>query len=313
MRLLEESGLLERLRRIDARDATLDELSLVHDRRYVEAVKRVADDGGGWVDPDTLIMSRSYDAAARASGGALAALDGILDGRIRSAFCLLRPPGHHAEPAQAMGFCIFNSVAIAAATARTTHGLDRIAIVDFDVHHGNGTQDMFYADRSVLYVSTHQFPFYPGTGAAAETGAGVGQGYNINVPLRAGCGDQTYARVFQEIVMPALDRFAPQLIVVSAGYDAHFADPLAGQQLSVDGYGRLVSTIAASADRWCEGRILFALEGGYDLVALHWCIRRTLETVLGTAPTPDPLGTVDAPPPASLEALIAEVKRLHDL
>src|SRR5439155_1819189 len=172
MRLLEESGLLEGLHRIDARDATGDELSLVHDRRYVEVVKRVAFEGGGWVDPDTPIMSRSYDAAARAAGGVIAAFEAILEERVQAAFCLVRPPGHHAEPAQAMGFCIFNSIAIAAALARSAYGLDRVAIVDFDVHHGNGTQDAFYDDPSVLYISTHQYPFYPGTGAASETGAG---------------------------------------------------------------------------------------------------------------------------------------------
>src|SRR5205823_6457563 len=176
------------------------------------------------------------DAAARAAGGALAGLEAILDGRVESAFCLLRPPGHHAEPAQAMGFCIFNSVAIAAAAARRAHELDRVAIVDFDVHHGNGTQDAF---------------------------------------------------------------------------DAHFADPLAGQQLSVDGFGALLSMLASSADRSCGGRMLLALEGGYDLVALPWCIRRTLETLLRFPPTPDPLGKVGAPQRASLDSLIRQMKRLH--
>ena len=212
-----------------------------------------------------------------------------------------------------MGFCIFNSVAIAAAAARRAHEIDRVAIVDFDVHHGNGTQDAFYADPSVLYVSTHQYPFYPGTGAATEIGAGAGEGYNINIPLPAGCGDQAYGRAFREIVVPALDRFEPQLILVSAGFDAHFADPLAGQQLSVDGFGALLSMLASSADRSCGGRMLLALEGGYDLVALPWCIRRTLETLLRFPPTPDPLGKVDAPQRASLDSLIRQMKRLHDL
>jgi acetoin utilization deacetylase AcuC-like enzyme len=313
MGLLEESGLLEGVHQIEARDATVDELSLVHDRRYVEAVKRVADEGGGWVDPDTLIMSRSYAVATRASGGVVTALDAIVEGTVQAAFCLVRPPGHHAERAQAMGFCIFNSVAIAAVVARGAYGLERVAIVDFDVHHGNGTQDAFYDDPSVLYISTHQYPFYPGTGAASETGRGDGQGYNVNVPLPAGCGDEAYQRVFEQIVAPALDRFAPQLIIVSAGFDAHFADPLAGEQLSVEGYGRLVSMIASMADRLCHGRMLFALEGGYDLVALPWCVRRTLETLLLLPLTPDPLGTVEAPVPASVGALITEVKRLHRL
>jgi acetoin utilization deacetylase AcuC-like enzyme len=174
MALLESSGVLARLARIDAREATPAELALAHDARYVAAVERVARDGGGWADPDTLITPRSYDVAARAVGGTLAAVDAVIRGDVASAFCLVRPPGHHATPDQAMGFCIFNHVAVAAQYARTAHGLERVAIVDFDVHHGNGTQDVFYADPAVLYISTHEYPFYPGTGAAHETGTGDG-------------------------------------------------------------------------------------------------------------------------------------------
>ncbi len=313
MSLLEESGVIRGLSRIEARDATPEELALVHDARYVDSVRRVAERGGGWVDPDTLITPRSYDVAACVVGGTLAALERVLARGVDSAFCLVRPPGHHATPVQAMGFCLFNHVAIAAACARSRHGVERVAVVDIDVHHGNGTQDAFYDDPSVLYVSTHEYPFYPGTGAATETGSGAGRGHTINIPMPAGCGDSAYQRAYREIVEPALRRYRPELVLVSAGYDAHFADPLADQRLSVDGYGVLVSMVKAAAEELCDGRLLVALEGGYDLVALPWCVRRTIEVLLGEPPTPDPLGTIPAATPASFGETLQEVKDLHGL
>ncbi len=312
--LLAASGILGRLRRIDARAATSDELALVHDARYVAALARAAAAGGGWADPDTRITSRSYDVAAHAVGGTLEALAAVLKGDAETAFCLVRPPGHHATPIQAMGFCLFNHIAIAAAAARRRHGVERVAVVDFDVHHGNGTQGAFYADPSVLYISTHQYPYYPGSGAATETGAGAGRGATINIPLPAGCGDDAYARVFDEIVAPALDRFQPGLMLVSAGFDAHFADELADERLSVDGYGALVARLIEAANRLCDGRLLLALEGGYDLVALPWCVRRTLELLLRDTPSPDPLGLpAHALAASELGPLIEEVRQRHAL
>ena len=313
MALLEESGLLAKLVRIAARDAAPAELALVHDPAYVAAVERAAEQGGGWVDPDTLITPRSYDVAARVVGSTLAALDAVMAGDVESAFCLVRPPGHHATPDQAMGFCLFNHVAIAAAYARATHGLDRVAIVDFDVHHGNGTQDAFYDDPAVLYVSTHEYPFYPGTGAARDIGAGAGRGCNINIPMPHGCGDEAYRRAFADVVLPALRRYEPQLLLVSAGYDAHFADDIAGEQLSVDGYGALVAMLKDAAMELCGRRLLLALEGGYHLVALPWAIRRTIEVLHGAPPTPDPLGAISVDTPPAFESMLAEVKALHDL
>jgi acetoin utilization deacetylase AcuC-like enzyme len=311
--LLDECGLLARLARIDARDATPDDLALVHDPRYVAAVHQAALDGGGWADPDTLITPRSYDVAARVVGGTMAAVDAVLAGDVASAFCLVRPPGHHATPAQAMGFCLFNHVAVAAQHARRRHGLERVAIVDFDVHHGNGTQDAFYADPAVLYVSTHEFPFYPGTGPASETGAGPGRGANINIPMPPGSGDAEHRRAFAEIVVPATRRFHPQLVLVSAGYDAHHADDIADQRLSVDGYGALVSMIVDAAAELCDGRVVFALEGGYHLVALPWCVRRTIELLLGDAPAPDPIGPAAPRTPPAFAEILAQVKALHGL
>ena len=314
MELLQASGLLEQLARIEARDATPEELALVHDARYIAAIRRVADEGGGWVDPDTLITPRSYDVAARVVGGTLAAADAIMRGDVTSAFCLVRPPGHHATPVQAMGFCLFNHLAIAARYLRERHGLARVAIVDFDVHHGNGTQDAFYGDASVLYVSTHEYPFYPGTGAAEEVGEGAGSGYNVNIPMPHHCGDREYARAFDEVVAPVVRRFRPDAILVSAGYDAHFADEIAYERLSVDGYGALVSKTNALAAELCRGRVLYALEGGYHLTALPWSVRRTLELLLGRDGTPDPVGlALAAPEPDGFDAALESVKRLHGL
>lgn len=313
MALLEACGLLAKLTRIPARDASPDEVALVHDPAYVAALRQAAEEGGGWVDPDTLITPRSYDVAMRVVGGALAALDAVMARDVTSAFCLVRPPGHHATRDQAMGFCLLNHVAVAAAYARRTYGLERVAIVDYDVHHGNGTQDAFYDDPGVLYVSTHEYPFYPGTGPTHEIGAGAGRGFNINIPMPHRSGDTEHRRAFDEVVMPALRRYRPQLIVVSAGYDAHFADDIAGQQLSVDGYGALASIVRDAAAELCDGRLLVALEGGYHLVALPWCVRRTIEMLRGDTPTPDPLGTVAPSTPQGFAAMLAEVKSLHAL
>jgi acetoin utilization deacetylase AcuC-like enzyme len=311
--LLASSGLLARLTPITARDAAPAELALVHDPRYVDAIRQAARNGGGWADPDTLITPRSYDVAARVVGGTLAAVDAVLSGGVANAFCLVRPPGHHAGPSQAMGFCLFNHIAVAARYAQRTHGLDRVAIVDYDVHHGNGTQDTFYDDASVLYVSTHEYPFYPGTGAADETGAGPGVGANINIPMPHYAGDSEHRRAFEDIVLPALRRFRPQLILVSAGYDAHFADELAYQELSVDGYGALVSMLLEAAGDLFDGRIVFALEGGYHLTALPWSIRRTLELMRGDTPTPDPLGRPAPHATEDIAPTLATLRRLHNL
>jgi acetoin utilization deacetylase AcuC-like enzyme len=313
MALLDEAGLIDRLRRIDARDATAGELALVHDPAYVAELERVARAGGGWADPDTMIMARSFDVAVRVVGGTLAAVDGVVAGDVASAFCLVRPPGHHSSARRAMGFCLLNHVSVAAAYARARHGIERVAIVDFDVHHGNGTQDAFYAEPGVLYVSTHEYPFYPGTGAASETGAAAGRGHTINIPMPHRSGDAEHRRAFEEVVVPALRRYRPELVLVSAGFDAHFADDIAGQMLSVDGYGALVSMIKAAAGELCGGRVVVALEGGYHLVALPWCVRRTIELLLGDAPTPDPLGVAEGHGARGFGEMLARVKAVHGL
>ena len=311
--LLEQCGLRDRLERIEPRDATDEELAWVHGPNYLDTLRRSCAQGGGWLDPDTYVRPGSCDAAWRAAGACLAATEAVLSGRVDSAFCAVRPPGHHARPQGGMGFCLLNNVAVAAQYARRRHSLERVAIVDIDVHHGNGTQDAFYADPNVLYLSTHQAPFYPGTGQVEETGAGEGAGANVNIPMPAGCGDAEYRAAFEQVVEPLVRRFRPQLILVSCGFDAHFADPLAGMALSVAGYGELATRLRTLAEELCEGRLVFVLEGGYDPTAISWGVRTVLEVLLGETPTPDPLGTPPDEPFLDIDGLLAEVRRVHGL
>ncbi len=310
---LEQSGLSARLRSLTARDATTDELAFVHDHDYVELVRRTAGHGRIRLDVDTVVSSRSYDAALRAAGGCLVAVDAVMAGEVESAFCLVRPPGHHATPHRAMGFCLFNNVAIAVEHARRSHGLRRVAVVDFDVHHGNGTQEAFYADPDVLYFSTHEYPFYPGSGHWRETGEGAGEGATVNVPLPAGSGDAVFRRIWEALLTPILRRFEPELVVVSAGYDGHFADGFADLALSTPGYADLVTGLRDLARELCGGRLVLALEGGYDRGTLAWSIRSCLEVLLDEVPTPDPLGRHDQAPPAGVDRLLSAVAEAHGL
>ena len=261
-----EAGLQQRMRAVPPRPARRVELERVHTARHVDRVEATR---GSTVrfDPDTLAGPSSADAALLAAGAVVDAVDRVLDGDLDRAFCLVRPPGHHAERERAMGFCLFNNVAVAAAHA-LARGLVRVAVVDFDVHHGNGTQDAFYADPRVLYVSSHAYPFYPGTGALSETGTGPGRGFNVNLPMPAGLGDADYARVYREVVAPIGHAFDPELVLVSAGFDAHANDPLADMHLSHRGYRELAQVCVEMAGGAARGRTVVALEGGYDLRAL---------------------------------------------
>ena len=265
------------LRTVPARDATDEELRRVHRPEHVALVAATARRDRFAFDADTPVCARSFAAARRAAGGALALVDSVMGGEIANGFAFVRPPGHHAEPDRAMGFCLFNNVAVAAAHLRAAHGLERVAIVDWDVHHGNGTQDAFYADPGVLFVSSHQYPFYPGTGAVTEVGRGEGEGYTLNLPFPGGYGDAEYVEAFVDIVEPVLRRFAPQFVLVSAGFDAHRLDPLAGMEVTEQGFAKLARVLLRTAHDVCGDRVALLLEGGYDLQALA----RSVAAVLG--------------------------------
>jgi acetoin utilization deacetylase AcuC-like enzyme len=262
---------------IDARQATMQELIGVHTPEHVERVEVTAHVPRYAFDADTPVSPRSFEAACRAAGGVLALVDAVMAGRIDNGFAFVRPPGHHAERDRAMGFCLFNNVAIAAAHLRATHGLERVLVVDWDVHHGNGTQHAFYADPSVLFVSSHQYPFYPGTGAAREVGAGEGEGFTLNLPFPAGYGDAQYVQAFVEVVEPVARRFDPQFVLVSAGFDAHRRDPLAGMNVTEAGFAQLARLLLQIARDVCRNRLVAVLEGGYDFEALA----RSVGAVLG--------------------------------
>jgi acetoin utilization deacetylase AcuC-like enzyme len=281
MQLLGESGLLEKLVELPATPVPAEHLLAVHHQHYVDHAIDVARQGGGNLDPDTYLNDRSYQVALLAAGGVLNLVDAVLDGGTDNGFALVRPPGHHALPGRGMGFCIFNNVAIAAQYALQQKGLSRILIADFDLHHGNGTQEIFYSSDQVMYFSTHQYPFYPGTGHWSEIGEGRGEGFTANVPLPGGVGNEGYESIFDELLYPLAERYQPQLLLVSAGYDAHWSDPLGMMQLSAAGYGYLAGVLKEMADQLCDGHLVFTLEGGYDLQALSNSILATLQALLG--------------------------------
>ncbi|MCU1383659.1 MAG: hypothetical protein JWL71_2356 [Acidobacteria bacterium] len=248
------------------RAATTEQLARVHDEAYLRRIAATAGKASQ-LDPDTYTSPESHDVALLAAGAAIDAVERVMGGSHRAAVAMVRPPGHHAERDRAMGFCLYNNVAVAAAHARA-QGAARVAIVDYDVHHGNGTQHIFDADPHVLYVSTHQFPYYPGTGAADEIGRGAGRGFTVNVPLEVGACDEDYQTVFARIVLPVLRQFGPDLIVVSAGFDAHERDPLGGMRLSTGAFAAMTRELRLVADECCRGRIVSVTEGGYNLQAL---------------------------------------------
>src|SRR5687767_5642148 len=266
------------------RPATHTELQRVHSDRHLSTVDKTAGRAVS-LDPDTYTSPESRDVALLAAGAAIGGVDAIVQSRATRVMALVRPPGHHAERDRAMGFCFYNNVAAAAAHALTL-GMERVAIMDYDVHHGNGTQWIFYEDPRVLYVSTHQYPFYPGTGAADDVGRGKGAGFTFNVPLEAGSTDGDYAEVFSSLVLPVIDQFRPELLLISAGYDAHENDPLARMRVSTAGYAGLTKSLCDVADRHCHGRVVAVTEGGYDLTALKGCLESTLAVLDGATLRP---------------------------
>ena len=275
---LRAAGLEARGQLVPVRPAREDELGLVHTSGFIADMSRHVPGKAGWLDADTYFGPESWDAALAAAGSAIDLTGAVLDGQFRRGLALIRPPGHHAEADRAMGFCLFNNVAVAAASARA-RGAARVAVVDWDVHHGNGTQNIFYADPSVMYLSVHQYPFYPGTGAADEIGEGKGRGTTINVGLAAGCGDADLLATFDRVFVPALIEFEPELVLISAGFDAHRADPLAGLRVTEAGYRAMSERLCRVADRVAGGRVVALLEGGYDLGALGRSLVEVLEVL----------------------------------
>jgi len=275
---LKETGMLEKLELVEPKSARIEEIRYIHHEDYIEKARRYSDLEMP-LDPDTVLSRDSYEVALLAAGGAITSVDSVIDA-FDSSFALVRPPGHHATPTGGMGFCIFNNIAIAARHAQK-RGKKRVLIVDWDVHHGNGTQDAFYDDPSVLYFSTHQYPHYPGTGWLDETGTGDGEGYNINVPLPAGTDDSGFIAAFEEILVPAAHKFRPDIVLISAGFDACNNDGLAGMRMSVEGFSVLATIVKSIAKENCGGKVAAVLEGGYDLDLLALSVAAVLDVFMG--------------------------------
>ena len=289
---------------LEPRAASDEELTRVHDAEYVGLVRETAG-RAVMLDADTFTSPDSFEVARLAAGAGVAAVEHVLQGDDARALALVRPPGHHAERNRAMGFCLFNTIAVAAAHARA-QGLTRVAILDYDVHHGNGTQWSFYGDPAVLFVSSHQYPYYPGTGGANEIGSGTGAGFTVNLPLAAGAADADYEYLYAQIAWPILRQFRPELILLSAGFDAYQDDPLGGMRVTAEGFERLTAALVEVARQTCRGRVVAVVEGGYDLDGLGHCLRAAIRALRG-----DGSSGGDAPAPTSRAMATLEAVRPH--
>lgn len=300
---LANAGLLAELEQREAAPIAPEQLQRIHHPELLAALDALRPAQGlAQVDPDTSLGPRSLLAAALAAGAVADAVHAVLAGETQRAFCAVRPPGHHAEADAAMGFCLYNSVALGTQLALDA-GLERVAILDFDVHHGNGTQDVFYRDPSVLFVSLHQYPLYPMSGRLEETGAGPGLGFTCNLPLPPGAGDDSYRQAMERIVTPLAEQFRPDLILVSAGFDGHWQDPLSHMNLTLSGYDYLLRCLMALARTACAQRLVVALEGGYEPEVLRCAVHNTLQTLMGRAQFQDPFGASGVPDVAVDDAL----------
>jgi acetoin utilization deacetylase AcuC-like enzyme len=300
----------DRLERLAPRAATDDEILRVHGRDHLALVAEAASRAPTHLDADTYVSPASFEVARLAAGAVVDLARGVARGAIGSGLAAVRPPGHHAEAGRAMGFCLFNNVAIAARALQQEEGIERILILDWDVHHGNGTQHTFEEDPSVLYVSTHQFPYYPGTGDFGEIGRGKGEGATLNVPLPAGCGDTEYVGAFQRILVPAARAFRPEIVLVSCGFDAHADDPLAAMRVSADGYRAMAVIVRALAEDLCAGRLALVLEGGYALGGLREGTAAVLDVLL-EEDAPEPPPTPDLETNSILDQVVTRVAGAH--
>jgi len=308
--MLEGPDMKDQFLYVPVRKAEMDELTYIHVPGYVNLVASTAGKEFSRLDLDTTTSSGSYEAALLAAGGLCQAISMVVSGELENAFALVRPPGHHAEADRGMGFCLFNNVAIGARYAQESHNLERILIIDWDLHHGNGTQHSFEQDPSVLYFSTHQYPYYPGTGANNEVGIGEGEGFTVNVPLGMGYGDGGYAGIFEKILKPIALEFNPDLILVSAGFDIHENDPLGGMRVTPQGFAALTSSIMNIAEACCDRKVVFTLEGGYDLNGLRDSVKAVLKEMAGLSMT-DHEGIASQANQERLEQAVNRVIKIH--
>ncbi len=312
MSSLESKNLLEKMIDIKSRKAEIDEIAECHTQSYIDYVKEFCEKGGGYFDPDTYSNSYSFNAAQVAIGTSIDLTKAVVTGELKNGFALLRPPGHHALASRSMGFCLFGNISIAAKLSLNQSGIEKVAIVDFDVHHGNGTQALVGDDPKILFISSHQYPFYPGTGSINEIGTGKAENTILNIPLEVGVGDAEFKIIYEEIIIPSLIRFQPDLILVSAGYDAHKDDPLANLNLSLTGFNWISRELIKVADEICAGKIIFFLEGGYNLEVLGNGVSNSVRGLLGIQEFDDPLGNSIIREP-DLTDLVRALKRIHSL
>ncbi len=292
MSLLEAKQILPELKQFDVAQFDEAKLGRVHDAALIEQVRQASGRGGGFIDADTFTTESSYQLAIDAASATCTILDSVMTSDVKNGLAVVRPPGHHAGRKRVGGFCLFNNIAVAARQAQDEHGAERVFIVDIDVHHGNGTQDIFFDDPSVFFVSIHQYShfFYPGTGSISEIGTGPGHGHTINVPFPPGAGDYWYLKAFEQLIWPKANEFQPDVILVSAGFDAHWIDPLASARLTLTGYSLVVRELIAMANDLCGGKIMIVLEGGYQLTALSHGVLNTIYRLTGQDKLSDPLG-----------------------
>jgi acetoin utilization deacetylase AcuC-like enzyme len=288
------------------------DIEATHGKEHVKLIESTAKHNRYALDGDTITCRDSFAVSLLAVGGFIRLIDAVAGNECRNGFALVRPPGHHALRNRAMGFCLFNTMVIGAEFLKRVHGARKILIMDWDVHHGNGTQDAFYADPSVLFISTHQYPYYPGSGAANETGTGAGEGFTINIPLPAGCADAEYAQVFRDIVVPATEKFVPDWILVSAGFDPHRRDPLGGMGVTDEGFAMMSRSLLGLADKFTDGKIVFLLEGGYDLAGLRGSVAAVLESMQAGAVSALHRGDTPKPSDSRITPLIRHIQQLHE-